>query len=80
MGHHVNLPLPPEDLVEFDRLVFSGPPVTLALTHFDRVMERGEEYGLGFFSALRNLIMDIHEDQSQERFHFSFAEHAYIEA
>ncbi len=58
MGHRVNLPPPPEDLVEFDRLVFSGPPVTLALAHFDRVVERGEEYGLGFFSALRNLIMD----------------------
>ncbi len=47
----------PDDLVEFDRLLRTGPRAMLALTHFDLVSRR-PQYGVDLFAALRFLMMD----------------------
>jgi len=58
LGQERELPAPPEDLVEFNRLLAPGDgrgAPRVALTHFDVVVDR-PDYGMDLFRALRHLI------------------------
>jgi len=58
LGQGRELPAPPEDLVEFGRLLAPGDSQgapRVVLTHFDAVADR-LDYDINLFRALRNLI------------------------